>query len=212
MFLSFSATAFGQAPGKIITFNQADTAHCKVVSASGKPLLQSTYEGVTVAIALPLNRGNGDFSVFVAISRADSGAVQVDPNDFYGHFSDKDHTLFTFFDKAAEVDSQARAQGANSGMSATNAGIDPSSIRPGAIGAGGPPPGGGPPESGNNVPPPAGSPGGPGAYLRKGKVKQGSTIAGWITLRQPKGSKLEVHPADMLDEVDIPVNGIVFRF
>ena len=47
--------AFGQSPGKIITFNRADTEHCKVISAGGKPLLQSTYEGTTVAIALPLN-------------------------------------------------------------------------------------------------------------------------------------------------------------
>jgi len=74
--------AFGQSPGKIITFNRADTEHCKVIGAGGKPLLQSTYEGTTVAIALPINRGNGDFSIFVAVSRAGSGTIQVDPKDF----------------------------------------------------------------------------------------------------------------------------------
>jgi len=29
------AMAFGQAPGKIITFNRADTEHCKEISAGG---------------------------------------------------------------------------------------------------------------------------------------------------------------------------------
>ena len=50
------------------------------------------------------------------------------------------------------------------------------------------------------------------AYLRKGKVKPGSGIAGWITLRKPSGGTLEVCPTDMLDEVDLPVNGVLFRF
>jgi hypothetical protein len=36
------------------------------------------------------------------------------------------------------------------------------------------------------------------AYLRKGKVKPGTGIAGWITLRKPSGGKLEVRPTDML--------------
>jgi hypothetical protein len=31
-------------------------------------------------------------------------------------------------------------------------------------------------------------------------------------LRQPKGANLDVHPADMLDEIDIPINGVLFRF
>jgi hypothetical protein len=52
----------------------------------------------------------------------------------------------------------------------------------------------------------------PDIYLRKGKVKPGSTIAGWVTLRRPSTSKLEVHPTDMLGEIDIPVNGVLFRF
>ena len=35
----FAGMAFAQAPGKIVTFNRADTEHCKVIVASGKPLL-----------------------------------------------------------------------------------------------------------------------------------------------------------------------------
>ena len=59
--------AYGQTPGKIIAFNKADTQHCKVVAVNGMPLLQSTYDGITVAIAMPINRGNSDISIFVAI-------------------------------------------------------------------------------------------------------------------------------------------------
>jgi len=49
-------------------------------------------------------------------------------------------------------------------------------------------------------------------YLQKGDIKPGTGIAGWITLRQAKGHKIEVQPKDMLDEIDIPVNGVLFRF
>ena len=50
------------------------------------------------------------------------------------------------------------------------------------------------------------------AFFHKGKVKPGPGLAGWVTLRKPSGAKLEVRPTDMLDEIDIPVNGILFRF
>lgn len=64
----FAGMAFAQAPDKIVTFNRADTEHCKAIVASGMPLLQSTYDGTSVAIAMPINRANGDFSIFVSIS------------------------------------------------------------------------------------------------------------------------------------------------
>jgi hypothetical protein len=37
-------------------------------------------------------------------------------------------------------------------------------------------------------------------------------VVGWVTLRPAKGTQLEVRQSDMLDEVDIPVDGVVFRF
>lgn len=214
VFLASAGVALGQVPGKTVTFNRADTEHCKVIMVSGRPLLESTYEGTSVAVAIPMNRGNGDFSIFVAVSQAGSEAIEVNPNEFYGLFSDKDHTRFRFFDKGAEMELGAQVPGANSGLSAANAGIDPGSLRPGAaMQPGGPQPGSGLPDAGGGGGPHApASPGMSGGYFHKGKVKPGSGIAGWITLRQPNGGKLEVHPADMLDEVDIPVNGVVFRF
>ena len=51
----------------------------------------------------------------------------------------------------------------------------------------------------------------PPAWFRGGKVKPGAGIAGWITLRKPSGETLVVHPTDMLDEIDIAANGILFR-
>ena len=204
--------AYGQAPGKVITFNQADSEHCKVITVGGRPLLQSTYDGLTVAIAIPMNKGNGDFSIFVVVSQTGTRTVQVNPRDFYGLYSDQNHTRFVFYDKAAEMDAADHAQGANGGLSAEKAQVDPTSIRPGAIGPGGPPPGGGPPDAGMGGAAPTGNPNMFGTYLRKGKVKAGSGLAGWITLRKPSGGKLEVRSTDMLDEVDILVNGVLFRF
>ena len=212
VFLLSTGLAYGQAPGKIITFNKADTEHCKVVTVSGRPLLQSTYDGMTVAIAIPMNRGNGDFSIFVAVSQTGTQTVRVNPKDFYGLYSDQNHTRFTFYDKAGEVGAPNHPPSADGGMSAAVAQIDPGSIRPGAMGPGGPPPGGGPPDAGTSGPAPKGSPNMSAAYFRKGKVKPGSGIAGWITLRKPSGGKLEVRPTEMLDEVDILVNGVLFRF
>lgn len=211
-FLISAGLAYGQAPGKIITFNKADTEHCKVVAVRGMPLLQSTYDGITVAIAMPMNRGNGDFLIFVAVSQTGAQPFQVNPKDFYGLFSDQNHTRFAFHDMAAETDGVGHPPGANGGMSAANAQVDPGSIRPGAMGPGGPPPGGGPPDGGMSGAAPTGSPNMSAAYFRKGKVKPGSGIAGWITLRKPSGGKLEVRPTEMLDEVDILVNGVLFRF
>ena len=43
--------------GTPVTFNRDDTAHCRVITATGKPLLESTYEGLSVAIGLPVSRG-----------------------------------------------------------------------------------------------------------------------------------------------------------
>ena len=208
IFPIFAGLAFAQAPDKIVTFNRADTEHCKVIVASGTPLLQSTYDGTSVAIAMPIKRANGDFSVFVSISYAQHGTIQVDPRSFYAVYSDKNHTRFQFYDKASEIESAARTQGGDTQISASNSQIDPGSMRPGAV-QGGPPPGGGSEVGG---PPMMDGPNVSRVYLLKSKVKSGSGIAGWITLRQPKGATLDVRPADMLDEIDIPLDGVLFRF
>ncbi len=206
VFSLLAGVALGQAPGKMVTFNQSDTEHCKIVAAHGKPLLRSTYEGTSVAIGMPLNRNNGDFSVFISISRSGDGAIEVNPKDFYGVFSDKDQTRFRFFDSAAAIE-MAHQQGAPIPFSSANVNLEAPPTKLAPVGGKG--------SLGDNdvgYAPPSPQASSPDIYLRKGTVKPGSTIAGWVTLRRPSASKLEVHPTDMLGEIDIPINGVMFRF
>jgi hypothetical protein len=49
-------------------------------------------------------------------------------------------------------------------------------------------------------------------FLKLTTVKQGSKATGYVFLRRPKGSKIEVTPTAMLDEIDIPIDGVIFRF
>lgn len=215
------ATALGQAPGKMITFNTADTQHCRVISAHGKPLLESTYNGITVAVALPVNRGNGEFLIFVAITRTGARAVEEDPKEFYGLYPDSAHTRFIFFDEAAQMAWRTGEHGGDAGSFDANSQMDPGLIRPvqpagrtsrSPRGAAAPPDDA---RDGASPPAPDAPGGGPASatvYLRRSKVKHGHTIAGWVALRQVKGANVQVHPADMLGEVDIPIDGNLFRF
>jgi hypothetical protein len=204
-----SSLALGQTSEHMITFDRANTEHCKVELVGGKPLLESNYEGTTVAIGSPINRGNGEFAIFVVISRDGPGTIQINPNDFYGVFSDPSHTRFTFSDEAAHLPTMGGSQPPYlenvSGNGQTGAQALARTIADPPRGMRRP---GGP--TGPNGPPPI-SPT-PPVYFRRGKIKQGGKIFGWIALRLPKGSEAELHPADMLDEINIPVNGTVYRF
>jgi hypothetical protein len=62
-----------------------------------------------------------------------------------------------------------------------------------------------------STPPPL-DPAHPPPFLRITTIKKGSNATGYVFLRRPKGSKVEVVPAAMLDEIDIPINGVIFRF
>jgi hypothetical protein len=209
-----TAVLMAQVPAKVFTFNRADAEHCKVIVIDGKPLLESTVEGTSVAIAMPVNRGNGEFLVFVAISRVAPGTIHIDPRGVYGLYSDAAHSRFTFFDKAAEMDSRIHGQPGDSALSASNAQLNPGSMRPGQ--AMGPGPGGLPPgspgDSGQNAGAARSGATAVPAYLHQSKLKQGGKLAGWIALHQPKGVTLDAGSTGMLDEINIPVNGIVFRF
>lgn len=211
MILLLSTIAMAETPGKVFTFNKNDTEHCKVIVIDGKPLLESTYEGTSVAIAMPVNRGDGEFLVFVAVSRAASGTIRVNPKDFYGLYPNAAHSRLSYLDKAAETEQETRGQPADPGLSASNAQLDPHALRPGQVIGGaspaGAPPGDGPEAGAQHTPMPASA-----AFLRAGKVKQGEKIAGWVALREAGGAKTEARSTDTPDEIDIPVNGIVFRF
>jgi hypothetical protein len=218
LFLSVAALAQNPPDAKVITFSRTDTEHCRVITVAGKPMLESSYGGTSVAIGMPENKGNGEFSVYVSIYQIGIGAAHVVPKDFSALHSDPAHTRFTFYDKAKEVESQAPAQGPAAGMSATTNEIDRSMIRGGPAGPGAA--GLSPSETmkGDNLPagpnpaPALQMPAATPEFLQRATVKQGSRAAGLVYFRKPKGSKLEVASTGMLDEIDIPVNGITFRF
>ncbi len=214
--LLFSAAAVGQSAdnAKIITFNRADTEHCSVAVVGGKPLLESTYGGTRVAIGMPQNMQDGEFAVFVYVYQVAGGSVKVAPKEFFAVYSDAAHTRFPFYDKAAELEMNARAKAIAGGQSGANLQLDMGMLGRDAGGAGGNgPPGGKVPPgkdgaAGAQIP----ATGGPLAFLNKTTLKQGAGIAGLVYFRKPKGAKIQVAPTDMLGEIDIPVNGVVFRF
>jgi hypothetical protein len=236
-FLLFSSAALGQTPDspRIVTFNRADTEHCKVAVVSGKPLLETTYNGTTVAITLPQNWGNGEFSVYVAVAQVGEGEAVVNPREISALYPDPAHTRFRWFDKAHDLDTLAtmRAAGMGGGPPAGPGGADGSDSL-GNSNIAEPPPTH--PEAraqmdphvgtrseeearqlqlrngaGNASTPPL-DPAHPPPFLRITTVKKGSNATGYVFLRRPKGSKVEVVPAAMLDEIDIPINGVIFRF
>jgi hypothetical protein len=218
LFISVAALAQNAPEAKIITFSRTDSAHCRVIAVAGKPMLESTYGGISVALSMPQNMGNGEFSVFVSIYSGDRTA-RVVPKDFSAQFSDPDHTRFPFFDKAAEVKSHAPAEGPAPAMSAESNQIDTSMMRggPGRSTAAGLSPsdtlkGDNVPGDVGQAPPSAELPVAVPVFLQPAKVKQGSKAAGLVYFRKPKGSKVQVNPTDMVNEIDIPVNGIIFRF
>ncbi len=236
--LLLSTAALAQTPDspRIVTFNRADTEHCKVAVISGKPLLETTYNGTTVAITLPQNWGNGEFSVYVAVAQIGEGEAEVNPREISALFSDPAHTRFRWFDKAHDLDTLAtmRASGLGGGPPAGPGGqggsgslgnsnsADPPPTHPEAMAQMDPHVGTRSEEearqlqlrngTGTASTPPPLDPAHPPAFLRITSVKKGSNATGYVFLRRPKGSKVDIPPAAMLDEIDIPINGVIFRF
>ncbi len=237
-FVLLSAAAVAQTPDtpRIVTFNRADTEHCKVAVVAGKPLLETTYDGTTVAITLPQNWGNGEFSVYVAVAQVGDGEAIVNPKEISALYPDPAHTRFRWFDKAHDLDTLAtmRAAGMGGGPPAGPGGsgslgnsnsansADPVPTHPEAMAQMDPHVGNRSEEEARQLqlrngtrsastPPPL-DPEHPPAFLRLTTVKKGSNATGYVFLRRPKGSKVEVAPAAMLDEIDIPISGVIFRF
>jgi hypothetical protein len=228
LFLLLSAAALAQtAEGpKIVTFSRADTEHCKVVVVSGKPLLQTTYNGTTVAITVPQNWRNGEFSVFVAVAQVAAGEAQINPKEIYAIYADPDHTRFRWFDKAHDLDTLATLRAAGPGGLTGSIGDSKSAApppnHPEAMGQMDPNASARSQEearqlqarngAGNASALPQLDPAHPPPFLRRATVKQGSNASGYVFIRKPKDSKVVVTPDGMLDEIDIPINGIIFRF
>ncbi len=230
-----SISVVGQVSNKVtaITFDRADAEHCGVVVIEGRPMLQTVYGGTSVAVGLPVSAGDRDFRVFVVVRQTGPGKAQVKPREFSAVYSDPAHTRFWFYDKAAEMNRrEVRPDTQESGVVAASSQGDP--------GMQGAPPAPGPVDDkdrqarsqrmqdedptaptreqeeareekqskslpGSTVTPEE-------LYLRRTTLRQGSSAEGFVYFRKPKESKLNIGSQALLFEIDIPVNGVVFRF
>ncbi|MGB6687450.1 MAG: hypothetical protein WBE76_06375 [Terracidiphilus sp.] len=218
---------------KAIAFDRADAEHCRVVTIEGRPMLQTVYGGTSVAVGLPVSTGDQDFRVFVVVRQTGPGQAQVKPKDFSALYSDPAHTRFWFYDKAAEADQRkVRPETQESGIAAASS--QGTTGLQGAV----PTPGpvddidrqarlqrmtnedlNGPTREQEEAREAKQSQSLPGStvtpdelYLRRSTLRQGSFAEGFVYFRKPKGAKLNIGSRDLLFEIDIPVNGVVFRF
>lgn len=230
--LLLSTALLAQTPdnAKIITYNRADTVHCKVIVVNGKPLLETTDNGTSVAVGFLQNWGNGEFSVLVSITQVGPGAAEVNPKGISALYSDAAHTRLTWFDKGRDLDTQAsiRASGLSqpgggppeSGPVSDSSAAMPAPTHPEAMRDMTTNPGTRSEEEARQIQlrqtadgphPQQLDPAHPPVFLRHTILKQGSRTYGHVFLRKPKG-KLAAAPTGILDEIDIPLNGVIFRF
>lgn len=243
LLLVVPAFAIAQTSPTVITFSRGDTEHCRVLVASGKPLLATTYNGTTVAVSLPDNWMNGEYSLFVMVSHKGEGSAEINPKEIYALFSDPAHTRFSWFDKKHDLDTLASMR--SQGMGQTGAAPGGAPTGPGGFGgSNGDSSGAAPPmthpevmamgassdtnpgtrseaearnlqmrNAGGNVPQrPQLDPAHPPVFLKHTTVKAESQVSGYVFVRKPKGFAQEITASSMLGEIDIPVNGVVFRF
>jgi hypothetical protein len=230
-----SVSVMGQVPdgAKAIDFSRADREHCSVVKIEGRPMLQTVYGGTSVAVGLPVSTADGDFRVFVVVRQTGPGKAEVKPKEFSALYSDPAHTRFRVYDKGADVDKRPVQQETQEAgiMSASSQGDPAMQGAPRAPA----------PEDDKNRQATAQrlsnedlngpvreqeqaleenqGKSRPGTtvtpdqlYLRRSTLRQGGYAEGFVYFRKPKGSQLSVGSRDQLFEIDIPVNGVVFRF
>jgi hypothetical protein len=233
VFLLISVSVFAQVAHRdeVFEFDRTDREHCSVVVIEGRQMLQTEYGGTTVAVGFPVKTADGDFRVFVVVRQAGAGKTPVKPNKFFALYSDPEHSLFSFYDKAAEVHARAVLQERQEASNVTpGSGGDPrmqglprtpdaaaimdqgrrrkknddlSGHRKdqeevnGATGSG--------KSAGVAVSPDQ-------LYLRSCTLHEGTYASGFVYFRKSKGSKLNIESPGQLFEVDVPVNGVVFRF
>lgn len=233
-FLLLCAAAFSQTANspKIVTFDRADSGRCRVVVVDGKPLLETTYNGTKVAVSVPQNWANGEFSVYISVAQVGAGEAQINPREISALYSDPAHTRLRWFDKGRDLDTEASARAAGLGPVGNTPPV-PGSMSDSSSAA--PPPnhpeamrssdGIAPTRSeeearqlqlrneyGNGSRRPQLDPAHPPIMLKHIVVKEGSRAAGYVFIRKAKGAKVEITASGMLDEIDIPINGVVFRF
>jgi len=218
---------------KTIAFDRADAEHCHVVMIEGRPMLQTSYGGTSVAVGLPVSVGSQDFRIFVVVQQAGPGRAQVKPKEFSALYSDPAHTRFGYYDKAAEVaprrespeqrepeiiTASLQADPGTQGLPPTpgpEADID-RQARSKRISAEDPTGATRDQEQAREEQQRKSAPGSVVTarelYLHRCTLRRGHSAEGFVYFRKPKSSKLTIGAGDLLFEVDIRVNGIIFRF
>jgi hypothetical protein len=227
-----SMSAAAKAPGIVINCDPADAKHCKSTIIGGRPMRELVHEGTSVAVGKPVATAEGDYRIFVQVRQVGPGKAQVRPKDFSALYSDPAHTRFAFYDKAAEINQRIReanrAQQTNGGDELDNP------RRPAGSGAGQSTGGSSKaaklgrlrkpdpnevagrqdeatgsrqsaPQAGTIVTPEE-------LYLSQSTLRRGDFAEGFVYFKKPRRSKVRVGLNDPLCEINIPVNGVVFRF
>jgi len=213
----------GQVPGGVIHFDPADGEHCRVVTIERRSMRQTTFGGTSVAIGSPASTPDGEFRVFVAIRRTGEGKARVEPGEFSAFYSDSEHTRFSFHDIAAEIDARRMREAREESNSlALNSVGDSRTQSLDASGRDRVPnvrrrsrgnlngPARETTDANEKMPGSAAATG--ELYLRGVTLQQGTYASGIVYFRKPRRSKVKIGQSDALYEVDIPVNGVVFRF
>lgn len=227
--VSISATS--QTPENVIACDPADAEHCKTTIIEGKPMRELAYEGTSVAVGKSVATAEGDYRVFVQVRQVGPGKAEVKPKNFSAVDSDSTHTRFTFYDKAAEINQRIReanqAQQTNGGDESDTRKLSSGAHTPQTAGTSKaaklgrvrkPDPnevagrqdeatgsGRSAPQAGTTVTPEM-------LYLSRSTLRQGDFTMGFVYFRKPRRSKVHVGLSDALRQIDIPVNGVVFRF
>jgi hypothetical protein len=235
--LILSSIGLAQEPSKvkIITFSQTDKEHCKVVLIEGKPMLQTTYNGTSVAVAQPEKNSHG-FSVFVRVTQEGKGKVEVVPEKVTAIYSDPDHTRFQFFDMTREWEKSQKDAQKSQTYGPSSSPIATASSQNDSQPAGEPPPNavkatmadgttwhsspapnvdngarrwtgeGGAPQL-PRTSPPRETP-----FLPRTVLHPNNEVDGLVCLQKPKASTVEVSSSGTLNEIDIPIGDVTFRF
>lgn len=223
-----SLPAGAKAPQNVINCDPADAEHCRATIVQGRPMRELVHAGTSVAVSKPVATAEGDFRVFVQVRQAGPGKIEVKPKGFSALYSDPAQTRFAFYDMAAEISQRIREANreeqtgggdefdtqrrhAGTGESGPSRTVKHGHMRK-------PNPNEATsrqdqaeesrrrsPQAGTTVTPEQ-------LYLIRSTLHRGDFAEGFVYFKKPRRFKVHVGPGDKLHEIDIPVNGVVFRF
>jgi hypothetical protein len=221
-----SISVAAQAPRNVIACDPGDAEQCKTTIVEGRPMRAMVHEGTSVAVGMPVATDEGNYRVFIRVTQVGPGKAEVRPKHFSGLYSDSEHTRFAFYDKGAEIsqrlreanrtqqadgddalDTPRRGTGSAQSMGRSKAAklgmrkTDPTQVAAGQDAA----TGSHAPGVGTIVTPEE-------LYLGQTTLRPGDFAEGFVYFKKPRRLKVHMSINDPLYEIDIPVNGVVFRF